>query len=127
MRRILVIDDDKTCNEFMAHFLRDEGYAVETVLSAQEALCRAQDFSPNLLVADWLLKDGMDGVEVARELQKTLPGLQLIFTTGSPAEQLREQANDLEIVKVYEKPIDIDGFLADIAKLEIPTGSPAST
>jgi len=120
MLKILVMDDDRTCNEFMACFLRDEGYQVETVLSSEDALARAKGFKPHLLVADWLLKDGMDGVEVARELTKTLPNLQVIFTTGSPAEQLRAQAEGLYIVKIYEKPIDIDGLLYDVSQLSIP-------
>jgi DNA-binding response OmpR family regulator len=115
--RVLLVDDDKTCNEFLALFLKDEGYEVRSALSAGEALAIAESFAPELVVADWLLKDGIDGAEMAHQLSARDPSLRVIFTTGSPSEQLREQIRGLRVVEVYQKPIEIDALLAQIRGL----------
>src|SRR3982750_3637411 len=108
IQRILVVDDDQTSNQFLTLLLQCEGFEVRSALSADEALKVAESFQPDALIADWLLKDGLDGAEVARALRERLPALQIIFATGSPAEHLQEQVRGLQPVTILEKPIEID-------------------
>jgi len=116
--KILVVDDDDTCNKFLSLFLRDEGFEVESAMCALEASKIAQKFEPNVMIADWLLKDGTDGVQLARELYGRSKNLGMIFTTGSPAEQLMDQLDGLPIIKVFEKPINLDELLVELQRAQ---------
>jgi CheY-like chemotaxis protein len=60
---ILIIDDDESAQECVAHLLRGEGFAVEFAADGQEALDRlARDPLPELILLD-LMMPGMDGIE----------------------------------------------------------------
>lgn len=112
--KVLVVDDDPTCNQFLTLLLEDEGYEVRAASRAADAIEIAEAFKPDVLVADWLLKDGMDGAEVARALRSKSDALRIIFTTGSPAEQLAEHVESLANVTILEKPIQIDTLLEQL-------------
>ncbi len=116
--RILVVDDDQACGQFLALLLEDEGYTVKMATGAQQALDIAETFLPDVLVADWLLKDSMDGTEVASILLGRSPRLAIFFTTGSPAQQLAEQLGNLPGAQILEKPIEIDSLLAQLKRME---------
>lgn len=110
-KKILVLDDDPTCNEFLSFILQDEGFDVRAAASAAEAFAVANDFDPEVLIADWWLKDGMDGAEVAHVLLERHRGLKVIFTTGSPSQQLSERLGGMQVTKIMEKPIEVDKLL----------------
>lgn len=113
-KSIIVVDDDPTCNQFLTLLLEDEGYEVRAATCAADALRLAEESPPHVLIADWLLKDGIDGAEVARRLKKAQPDLRVVFTTGSPAEQLAEQVSTMSNVAILEKPIQIENLLVEI-------------
>lgn len=67
---LLIVDDEEKVIEFIVPFLRAEGYAVVTARSGPEALEKAKEFKPSLVVLDWMLP-GKNGIEVCRELRQT--------------------------------------------------------
>lgn len=111
--RILVVDDEAVCTYFLCSSLGEEGYDVRSAASGEEALEVAADFKPELLITDWMLKDGMDGVDVARELHLRDSELKIVFITGMTTEAISEKTGDLPFLAVLEKPIE----LGDILKL----------
>jgi two-component system nitrogen regulation response regulator NtrX len=59
---ILVVDDEADIRDLVAGILSDEGYAVRTAASAEEALAEITSRNPALLVLDiWMQGGGMDG------------------------------------------------------------------
>jgi DNA-binding response OmpR family regulator len=73
--RVLVVDDDPTVAEVVAGYLTRAGYAVDRAADGREALARAADDRPDLVVLDLMLPE-MDGLEVCRRLradQSTAP------------------------------------------------------
>ncbi|UUZ81915.1 response regulator transcription factor [Paenibacillus sp. P26] len=69
---LLLVDDEDKVLEFMEPFLQAEGYTTVTARTGQEALAKAREFKPSLVVLDWMLP-GMNGLDVCRELRKTGP------------------------------------------------------
>jgi len=66
--RLLVVDDEPGIRESLSSILRDEGYHVESVASAEEALERASAGDVEVILLDvWL--PGMDGLEALSRLQ----------------------------------------------------------
>jgi len=66
--RILVVDDELSMREFLEILLTREGYAVTVATSAEQALVKAEEAWPALVVTD-LNMPGMTGVELLRELK----------------------------------------------------------
>jgi DNA-binding response OmpR family regulator len=54
----------------MEPFLRQEGFEIVTAKTGKEALQKAKETNPSLVVLDWMLPE-MSGIDVCRELRKT--------------------------------------------------------
>ncbi|ABO65567.1 MULTISPECIES: response regulator [Geobacillus] len=67
---LLLVDDEERVLEFMEPFLRQEGFEIVTAKTGKEALQKAKETNPSLVVLDWMLPE-MSGIDVCRELRKT--------------------------------------------------------
>nr|BFE31146.1 response regulator transcription factor [Actinomadura rugatobispora] len=68
--RVLVVDDDPTVAEVVARYLVRDGHRVECVADGRDALRRALEDPPDLVVLDLMLP-GLNGLEVCRRLRET--------------------------------------------------------
>jgi len=67
-KKILVVDDDRKIVELIQLYLEKDGYRVLVAHDGLEALEKARQARPDLIVLDLLLP-GMDGLDVCRILQ----------------------------------------------------------
>jgi len=67
--RILVADDNTRTQEAIALYLRHAGYEVDVAATGPEALARAADVNPDLIVLDVMLP-GLSGLDVCRALRE---------------------------------------------------------
>jgi DNA-binding response OmpR family regulator len=67
--RILVVDDEERIRSLVSSYLRAEGYEVAESGTGEDALARARDLHPDLVVLDVRLP-GIDGFEVLREIRR---------------------------------------------------------
>jgi two-component system, NtrC family, nitrogen regulation response regulator NtrX len=111
------VDDDRNCAAFLRLFLTDEGHEVRSAVSGKDALQAAGVMAPDLLITDWLLKDGTDGLGLARNLRKDRPELSIIFITGMPERELQNEVNKLGHAHIFEKPLDLDRLLPMVTTL----------
>jgi len=81
--RILVVDDEKVIRDLMKRVLAGEGYEVETVDNAGDALKKIEGMRYNLVLID-IKMPGMDGVELYKRIQKIAKSLarRVVFITG---------------------------------------------
>jgi len=81
--RILIVDDDPTVRETMRTCLIGEGYEIEFAVNGAEALARASEWLPDLVLLD-VMMPGMDGFEVCRRLRADplLAQVPAILVTG---------------------------------------------
>ena len=113
--RILVVDDDPQISGLLKRGLAFEGYAVETAADGMEALAKARENEPDLVILD-ILMPGMDGFEVARRLRlgSQVPIL-MLTARGMVADKvtgLNAGADDYLV-----KPFDFDELLARVKAL----------
>ncbi len=66
--KILIIEDEKTLNESIVFYLKNEGFVCETVLNYSEASQKINDYFYDVVVIDILLPDG-NGLDIVRELK----------------------------------------------------------
>ncbi|MFN3556335.1 MAG: response regulator transcription factor [Bacteroidales bacterium] len=81
--KILLVDDEPDILEFVSYNLKKEGYEVYTADNGREAIERALDIKPHLIILDVMMPE-MDGMETCTELKK-IPALAssiIIFLTA---------------------------------------------
>jgi DNA-binding response OmpR family regulator len=66
---ILIVEDEPTLRRFMVRLLQREGYDVLQAEDGLEALARADERTPDLIVLDLMLP-GIDGFEVCRRIRE---------------------------------------------------------
>jgi two-component system, OmpR family, alkaline phosphatase synthesis response regulator PhoP len=66
--KILVVDDEEDILELIRYNLAKEGYRVHCVTSGEEALQKAEEENPEVIVLDLMLP-GKDGLDVCRDLR----------------------------------------------------------
>ncbi len=66
--RVLVVDDDRQCREMYAAFVRQAGYEVDEAHNGNQALSKAIERPPALVVTDLALP-GLDGYHLAAQLR----------------------------------------------------------
>jgi len=66
---LLLVDDEDGVLAFMEPFLRQEGYRIVTAKTGTEALRKAAEHRPSIVVLDWMLPE-MSGIDVCRKLRE---------------------------------------------------------
>ncbi|MBI9033282.1 MAG: response regulator transcription factor [Bacteroidales bacterium] len=81
--KILLVDDEMDVVEFLGYNLKKEGYQVTTASNGKEAITKASEFVPHLIIMDVMMPE-MDGIEACLEIRK-IPSLKntiIIFLTA---------------------------------------------
>jgi len=105
--RILVVDDEDAYRGYLERFLRRRGYEVRGAPDGETALALAAAFRPALLLADWMLRDALHGLELSRRLREHQPGLRVLLMTGFPAFELRDALRRSRVDGFLEKPVGL--------------------
>ena len=101
-KRVLVVDDDVKTVELVKLYLNRDGYRVLTAYDGLEALRRAREGHPDLIVLDLMLP-GMDGLEVCRTLRKE-SDVPIIMLTARTTDHDRLTGLDLGADDYVTKP-----------------------
>jgi CheY-like chemotaxis protein len=123
---ILVVEDDPCALQFLAGQLRRLGYQVVEARSAAKALevLSLDDEGFDLLLADVVLPDEPNGIELARRARRAFgAGLKVLLTSAYPKEDLAEQYGSLDAnMPLLTKPYTREDLTA---ALHTVFGSPA--
>jgi two-component system, chemotaxis family, CheB/CheR fusion protein len=116
---ILVIEDDPEVREHLKLFLNEEGYSISTAVdgpAALKAMARGM-MRPDLVLADYNLPNGMNGVQVSQRLRQELDGQTpfIILTGDISTETLRDIA--LHDCVHLNKPVKLGELTYAIEKL----------
>ncbi len=107
---LLVVDDEKHQRESLQAILSDEGYAVTVAADGREALQKAADAKPEVVLTD-LKMPGLSGIDVIRALQDgPLPPKVILITAHGSVERARE-AHKLGAFDYMSKPVVADELL----------------
>lgn len=70
-KRILIVEDEKPISSILQYGFKKEGFQVCCAFTGSEALQAAREFSPQVVLLDWMLPD-ISGVDVCRMITETL-------------------------------------------------------
>ncbi|PLS21502.1 winged helix-turn-helix domain-containing protein [Neptunicoccus cionae] len=79
--KILVIEDDKTTGDYVAHGLREEGHTVDLIENGRDGLIRASTSDYDILVIDRMLPD-LDGLSIVKTLRGAKNLTPVLFLTS---------------------------------------------
>lgn len=111
--RILVVDDKIEIVTFLTDLLQPLGYAVSFATDGKQALTRALQEQPDLILLD-LHMPGMSGLEVLEELHRHNCRVPVIMMTLYGSESVVIQALRLGVRDYVPKPFDLDELLGAI-------------
>jgi two-component system CheB/CheR fusion protein len=113
---ILVVEDDIEVGSLLHLLLTGEGHEVTLVETAQAAVARvASGLVPDLLVSDYNLPGGMDGLALTRALRVSGPLPAIVLSGDISAQAIRRIAG--EDVLHLAKPVTVGRLDAAIASL----------
>ena len=103
MKEVLVVEDEVLVGMMLARRLRTAGYTVgDVATSGEEALRRAKEESPNVILMDITLSGELDGIEAAAEIKRELD-IPVIIFTGYDEKLIDQQTRVLNPFAVISK------------------------
>jgi len=110
---VFVVDDDISMRESLGALIQDEGWQVETFMSAEEFLNRPHEIVPHCLVLD-ISMPGLNGLELQKRLAVQQPEMPIIFMTGHGDIPKSVQAMKAGAVEFLTKPFNDSTLLSAV-------------
>jgi CheY-like chemotaxis protein len=101
---VLFVEDEFLISEWVSQSLSDQGFAVQTVTNAADALQYLASDLVDVLFTDVNLPGDMDGAALARRAREMQPHLPVVYATAR-ASMLRQDARvpgSIVVPKPYE-------------------------
>jgi DNA-binding NtrC family response regulator len=104
--RVLIVDDEPDSRDALAELTQRWGYDVQTASDGAEALRRAIEWHPDVILTD-LVMPNMDGLWLLRALRAELPDCPVVLLTGRGTIQTAVQAIREGAFDFIEKPLEV--------------------
>lgn len=105
MGGVLVVDDDESSRRLLSVALAADAHDVRAVATGREAIDLGLRFRPSVLLADWVLKDNINGLNVVQVLQAVFPDLRAILMTPCSPDDLHADVGRPRLADIVEKPL----------------------
>jgi len=113
-KKILIIEDEMIHGMFLKAVMEECGHnVIDLVSKGEDAIKKAIESEPDLIITDILLKDSMTGVDVMNELQKNKK-IPFIYITALNDTMLIEKAKLTNPLRIFNKPYEIDSLTEEI-------------
>lgn len=118
---VLVVDDSPTALKLVAGTLREAGYDVLTAMDGEQAVERAVQHVPDLIVLDVLLPR-QNGFEVCRRLRGHVETARarILLLTNKSHDTDREWGLKQGADGYLVKPVSADALLEEVARMLTP-------
>lgn len=114
---LLVVDDEQDVLLLLESILKQDGFDVTTVTSGEDALIAMQDNTPDLVITDLFMEDGMNGMQLMERIHNNLPLLPVIILSGQA--QIRDaiKATHMGSAAFLTKPIEKEKLLEQVGQI----------
>ncbi len=104
--KILIVDDEPDIVEFISYNLKSKGYLISTARDGVEAVRKARDFRPDLILLD-IMMPNKDGIETIKELRSMheFDETVIIFLTAINDEKVEIEGLKIGADDFISKPI----------------------
>lgn len=118
MKKVLIADDKEMGRELVRTVLENSGYTVIEAADGNEALLRAQEVRPDLIILD-LHMPGLDGFGVMTALRRDVnfAATPVMALTASAMQGDRERALSAGFTSYVSKPIRLTLLRQEVERL----------
>jgi len=114
MRRVLVVDDDRTMVRTLSDVLAFKGWEVATAYSGEEAVNAAAARPYDVILMD-VRMPGMDGVEAFKAIKSLRPDTTVVLMTAYAAQDRLAEAERSGVWRVLSKPVNVPALMELLA------------
>jgi two-component system response regulator (stage 0 sporulation protein F) len=114
--KVLVVDDDQAVLSTYKRLLRRSGFTAVTFSNPLQVLENGSAADADLLLLDYRMP-GLDGLSLLAELRRRECKAPVILVTAYLNEDVIQQARQLGVAKVLQKPVDAPALRSDIFEL----------
>lgn len=101
---VLIVEDERIPAEFLKAFLQREGYIVMAICDqGEDAIRAAQEYRPDIIFMDIMLKSRMSGCEAALQISKLVES-KIIFLTAYYDQEMIDFAKEAGAINYLLKP-----------------------
>lgn len=109
--KILLLDDEPIVTKRLKPILQRKGYYVETFIKSIDALNRFRQHPFDLVITD-LKMEGLDGMELLRQVKELKPETEVIVITGFATMETAKESFRQGVIDFLAKPFKL-GDLQD--------------
>ena len=113
--QILVVDDERSMQEFLEIFLRREGYDVTTTGDVDSALLALENDEFSLVITD-IQMPGRSGIELLHEVRTRYPEIEVLMITAFGSAETALRAMKEGAYDYITKPFKVDEIRLVIEK-----------
>ncbi len=114
-KTVLVVDDEPAIREYLRQELEPEGYVVQEAENGLDAIAKAKELMPDLVILDVMMPI-MNGFDAAAVLKNDPQTMKIPIVILSIIEDL-ERGYRIGINRYLKKPIEADVLLNEVASL----------
>jgi len=117
-KRVLVVEDNELNLKLFSDLLRAHGFVVEPVRDGREAVARAREFLPDLIIMD-IQMPHVTGYELILELKAdaALSAIPVMAVTAYAGREDEERIRAAGANAYVSKPITLARFMAAVGEL----------
>lgn len=113
-----IVEDDRILSLILSRMVQKIGFKVSgTSEFGLESIDLIKEKKPDVILMDILLKDHIDGIQVAGEVKKYYSPI-IIYITGNSDETNRQRAGEIGYHDFLVKPIDMKELKTSIKSLQ---------
>jgi CheY-like chemotaxis protein len=120
MKAILFVDDHEVLARLSCEILQMQGYRAEYCFNGPDALAKFDHDKFDMVITDYHM-DGMNGVELAKQIRQRTPDVPVVIVTGFA------NIEECDAVSAWMEKQDLFPALLDKIKLLIGEGEIAET
>ena len=106
--QILIVEDRKVTARHLQTSLKSLGYVADcTVATGEEAVVKAHELRPDVIILDVMLAGEMDGIEAAEQIRSEMD-IPIVFLTAYADDRIVERAKNTEPFGYLLKPFRIE-------------------
>jgi DNA-binding response OmpR family regulator len=126
-QKILIVDDEKLILISTRIVLESVGYGVVTAASGEEAIGKAKEEMPGLILLD-IMMPGIDGWETLSRLKEDAEtkDIPVIIFTAREHSRGRQLAREMGAADYFQKPFEPDELIAIVEEYLVPENVEAS-
>lgn len=115
---VLIVEDDKVLSLLLSKMIEKLNFKViGTSSKGSDAIAKANNLIPDLILMDIMLEDDVDGIDATKEFQKTNDTSKVIYITGNSDCYNRERAGETNFIDYLVKPVSLNDLKLSIAKI----------